>query len=190
LEIEKRRKEEEAQAKRERDAEEKHRQEVAAQALEIAQNLMQQSRQLNQSTRASVDKLANGVAAINTDRVLRNLFAVLVVTTGPNGGIITYASELVFRVSGYRPEELVGHSIDMLIPPEVLAAHKYYRMGYEANPNSRSMGPDRDVLLVTKDGNRIRVWVGLEPDKVTNPEYVTAVILPKDIGYGDGEGKR
>lgn len=128
---------------------------------------------------------------VDTGKALLELFAVVTVTTGAGegGGEIVFVNNLFCVLSGWAKEEIVGQKIDVLIPEESRAAHHHYRLGFEVRPSSRPMGPDREVVLRHKQGHKIRVWVGLDPDTYEDPATVTAVILPMDIGRSYGLAK-
>jgi PAS domain S-box-containing protein len=116
---------------------------------------------------------------------LRDLFAIVVVDSAGEDGIITGANTMLYELAGYEPEELIGAKLDVLIPERSVMAHKHYRLGYMHNPVARPMGPDREVVLLHKDGREIRVWIGLAP-VVGEEGATTAVILPMDIGRSFG----
>ena len=46
---------------------------------------------------------------------------------------------------GYGRDELIGQSIDMLVPERFRSSHAGYRSNYLAEPSARSMGGDRDI---------------------------------------------
>jgi PAS domain S-box-containing protein len=113
------------------------------------------------------------------------LFAVVIVESNGKDGEITFVNDLLCRLAGYEQEDLVGEPLDILIPEKSRRAHHLYRQGFMERPASRPMGPDREVVLLHKNGSELRVWVGLHPLDADN---VCAVILPMDIGRSYGLG--
>ena len=67
------------------------------------------------------------------------------------------------RLFGYTREELVGRSIDMLVPERFRARHPGYRQAFYADPKARPMGAGRDLFGLRKDGVEIPIEIGLKP---------------------------
>ena len=55
-------------------------------------------------------------------------------------GTIFFVNPMVEQLFDYRPEELVGMSVDLLVPESARAAHACNRAEYAAHPRTRSMG--------------------------------------------------
>jgi PAS domain S-box-containing protein len=94
----------------------------------------------------------------------------LAVEACPNGMIMTDAAgDIVLvnaeaeRLFGYGRDELLGNSIDILIPDSMRAAHAGHRQHFVECPGSRRMGIGRDLYGLRKDGALIPVEVGLNP---------------------------
>lgn len=118
-----------------------------------------------------------GPAAAWPGAMLDKLFAVVTVQGGGDEGLIVGANSLMCALSGYSEGELIGKTLDMLVPQESREAHRFYRQGFMLRPSTRLMGPDREVLLAHREGHNIRVWVGLSP---IGDDHVMAVVLPMD----------
>ena len=116
---------------------------------------------------------------LSAHKALVGLFAVCIVSAGEDehGGEILFVNDLFCSLSGWAKEDIVGQKLDVIIPERSRSAHQYYRRGFEFRASPRPMGPDREVVLLHKDGKEIRVWVGLDPDRMENPTTVTAVLL-------------
>jgi PAS domain S-box-containing protein len=107
-------------------------------------------------------------------------FAVCVVKTEKDGtGIITTVSHFLTELSGYAEDEMVGQSPAMLIPDKAKVAHRYHRLGFMQHPQVRPMAPKREVTLLQKNGQELRVSIGLTP---IAPDIVVARISPIDTG--------
>ena len=64
---------------------------------------------------------------------------------------------------GYGRNELIGQSIDMLVPERFRSSHAGYRSNYLAEPSARSMGGDRNIFGRRKDDSEVPVEIGLTP---------------------------
>jgi PAS domain S-box-containing protein len=78
-------------------------------------------------------------------------------------GTIVLANREVERLFGYGRDELVGRSIDILVPERFRARHPGFRDGFFKNPQARPMGAGRDLFGLRKDGSQIPVEIGLKP---------------------------
>jgi formate hydrogenlyase transcriptional activator len=92
-------------------------------------------------------------------------------------GMITLANEQVERAFGYSPGELIGQSIDILIPQSRRAAHAAHREAFMAMPEARPMGAGRDLLGRRRDGSEFPVEVGLSPLATEHGSFVLAVVV-------------
>lgn len=64
---------------------------------------------------------------------------------------------------GYQDKELIGQSIEVLVPMEARHSHKEYRNGYNHHPKTRLMGASLKLDGVKKDGTEFPVQVSLNP---------------------------
>ncbi len=76
---------------------------------------------------------------------------------------ILLVNKEIERIFGYSREELIGHSIEVLLPERYRAGHPDLVAGYMQNPTQRSMGEGRDLSGRRKDGSEVPVEVGLHP---------------------------
>jgi len=112
----------------------------------------------------------SGVVLDITERKLADERFRLAVESSPSAMIMTdlngkivMTNAQVEKIFGYRHEELIGQSVDMLVPKRFLEAHSVHRAEFTANPSSRPMGAGRVLYGVRKDGSEFRVEVGLNP---------------------------
>ena len=92
------------------------------------------------------------------------------------GGKILLVNAEVERLFGYRRKELIGNSIDILLPAAMRAAHVKHRESFVAHPEIRRMGVGRDLFGVRKDGTQIPVEVGLNPIRTRDKLLVLSAV--------------
>jgi len=119
--------------------------------------------------------------AANTDEMIR-----LAVEASPSGMIMTDAAGTIVlvnaeaeRLFGYRRDELIGQSIDMLVPAAMRGSHAAHRGGFVEQPQTRRMGIGRDLYGIRKDGTQIPVEIGLSP--IRTPEGLLVLSAITDI---------
>jgi len=108
----------------------------------------------------------------------------LVVEAAPSGmimvdelGRVVLVNSQVERMFGYSREELLGESIDLLVPSSVRAKHPCQRAGFFADPKARAMGAGRDLYGQRKDGSQLPVEIGLNPLMTDGERFVLASIV-------------
>lgn len=92
-------------------------------------------------------------------------------------GEIVLVNPAALQLFGYQKEELLGRSIEMLIPGRFHHAHTGYRDGFYKNPGNRSMGHGRDLFAKTKTGEEFPVEVSLSFYKQKNEFFVIAFLV-------------
>lgn len=80
------------------------------------------------------------------------------------------------RMFGYADDELVGKSIDMLVPKSFRDTHVHHRDAYGKSPRVQAMAPGRDLFGAKKNGALIPVNVALSPLTIQGETYVTATV--------------
>lgn len=108
----------------------------------------------------------------------------LVVEAAPSGmimvdelGRVVLVNSQVERMFGYSREELLGESVDLLVPSSVRAEHPCHRASFFAAPKARAMGVGRDLYGQRKDGSRLPVEIGLNPLMTDGERFVLASIV-------------
>jgi len=76
-------------------------------------------------------------------------------------GTIEMVNAQAERLFGYERSELLGQSIETLVPERFRAGHEGSRDAYSADPKSRPMGVCREVYARKKDGTEFPVEIGL-----------------------------
>lgn len=99
-----------------------------------------------------------------------------IIMTGAKGEV-RYANIETERMFGYRREDLIGRSIDLLVPARLRRLHASFRQGFVANPSRRAMGVGRDLKARRRDGSEFPVEVGLVPVETPSGLVVTAMVV-------------
>lgn len=82
------------------------------------------------------------------------------VMTNPAGTILMVNAQTE-QSFGYDRVEMLGQSVEMLVPERFREAHIGFRQAYFANPESRPMGAGRELYGRRKDGSEFPVEIGL-----------------------------
>src|SRR5579863_316321 len=104
-----------------------------------------------------------------------------VVESAPTAIVVTDAHGMIELVNaqtektfGYSRDEMLGQSIELLVPPSYRQGHLDSRRGFSANPRVRGM---RGLYGMRKDGREIPVEIGLNPLVFDRGSSVLASIL-------------
>lgn len=76
-------------------------------------------------------------------------------------GCITSANERAERMFGYERGELIGQSVEVLVPAPLRERHVKHRMTYAASPQVRSMSKEKNLRACRKDGTEFPVEISL-----------------------------
>ena len=131
--------------------------EVSRKALEVSE----------QTARALLESATQAVVGIGRD------------------GKIQLVNRAVENMFGYKPEELVGRSLEMLIPPDARERHIKQRNDYFVHGNPRPMGVGMDLKGVKKDGSVFPIEASLSmTDTPSGPlavSFISDITRRKDI---------
>jgi PAS domain S-box-containing protein len=78
-------------------------------------------------------------------------------------GRITDMNAQAAHLFGYSREELIGESIEILVPEQVRAQHRSDRDAYMESPKTRPMGQGLELYARRKDGTQCPVDITLSP---------------------------
>ncbi|MGE3109401.1 MAG: PAS domain S-box protein [Phycisphaerales bacterium] len=142
---------------------------------------------LSASPVLSRDGTLAGIAQISHD-ISQRLAAEeqfrVVVESSPSGvcvanerGTIVLVNRAIEHLFGYSRDELLGQSVDMLLPMRSRGSHAALRDGYVRNPTERPMGAGRDLFGRRKDGTEIAVEIGLCPISIRGSASVLASVI-------------
>ncbi len=91
-------------------------------------------------------------------------------------GTILMKNPRLGEMFGYAAGELIGQSIEVLIPHAVRHRHAEHRHNYNTRPVQRSMGRGMDLKGVRKDGTEIAVEVSLNHFELHGGLYVMGLV--------------
>lgn len=100
------------------------------------------------------------------------------------GGLIRLVNAATENMFGYRREELMGRSVDMLVPAAARFKHAQHRLGFLEHPETKAMGKGamgkgRDLFGQRKDGTEFPVEVALNP--IEGPDGLLVLSVITDI---------
>jgi PAS domain S-box-containing protein len=93
------------------------------------------------------------------------------------GGRIVLVNDLIVRMFGWEKAELVGQSVERLLPERHRDRHPSFRNSYFDAPSERVIGGGRDLTSRRKDGSEFPVEVGLRPVEMAGQSYALASVL-------------
>jgi PAS domain S-box-containing protein len=100
-------------------------------------------RESESTVRALLESAAQGIITVDKD------------------GRITLANAMAERMFGYSREELVGMTVDSLVPAGARHQHAEQRRGFFQSPRMRPMGLGSELAAVRKDGSEFPVEISL-----------------------------
>ena len=98
-----------------------------------------------------------------------------IIETNADGNIVLLnaATEQLF---GYTRAELLGRTVDCLIPDDARSRHAAHRAHYMGNPTTRPMGSGLQLNGRRKDGTHFPVEISLSPVKSATGFRISAII--------------
>lgn len=96
-------------------------------------------------------------------------------------GRIVLANQQVDRLFQYQREELIGQSIETLIPDRFRASHVAQRETYYRDPRTRPMGAGLSLLARRKDGTEFPVEISLSPNRYRDRGEEAVICVVRDI---------
>ena len=141
------------------------------QSLSSAQIPIAQRERLNHQLRIEVGRLELAPDAV----VIVELAPDAIVIVDAQGCIqlVNRQTEVLFR---YGRHELIGRSIEVLIPERYHAGHAGHRAGYQREPCLRPMGAGLELFGRRKDASEFPVEISLSPVEIQGQSLVTSVI--------------
>lgn len=91
-------------------------------------------------------------------------------------GKIMLINSQTMRLFGYGRHELIGQSVEMLMPARFRMSHEGYRTGFGVGRQVQPMGMGRDLYALRKDGTEFPVEIGLATIE-TEEETLTISVI-------------
>ena len=119
-----------------------------------------------------------GAAAESNDKLLGAIiegspYAKILVNKDGRIALVNAQTERLF---GYERDELLGESIEMLVPERFRHGHPGLRQFFNEAPIARLMGAGRDLYGRRKDGSEVPIEIGLNPIKTDREGFMLAAI--------------
>jgi PAS domain S-box-containing protein len=92
-------------------------------------------------------------------------------------GRVVMVNTAVEEMFGYKREDLVGQSIEIIVPERLRTQHFADRRTYAAAPVARRMEANRDIVGRRKDGTEFPIEIGLNPIKTRRGALILSVIV-------------
>lgn len=126
------------------------------------------------SSKAATPHLMEQVSAIFPLVVERAPMGILLVN---ERGVIRHMNPKGLSIFGYALHELVGKTMEVLMPERSRRVHVQHRTGFTATPQARGMGEGRILFGRHKKGHEVPVEIGLVPLNTPDGSMVLATIL-------------
>lgn len=112
------------------------------------------------------------------EKTLRALFesAPLAFVMVDQSGTIVMVNNEAEKLFGFDRRELMGHSVEELVPLSSREHHPGLRGNYFEAPEARRMGAGRDLYACRKDGSEFPVEIGLKPIRTDDGLFVLSAI--------------
>ncbi len=118
-----------------------------------------------------------------TDPDLTGDLATALVHFAPDGllvsdedGVIVTVNQRLCDIFGYERSELIGESVERLVPEQLRQVHRAHRTRFGADPATRVMGVGRNLAGRRRDGSEVAIEIGLSPVPVDDGFRVLAIV--------------
>jgi len=108
----------------------------------------------------------------------------LAVESAPNAMVMVDAAGVILlvnaeteRLFGWARAELIGQSIDILVPERFRGRHPGHRAEFMHRPEVRAMGAGRELYGLRKNGTEFPVEIGLNPIRTSTGTLVLSAIV-------------
>ena len=108
--------------------------------------------------RAALERLPVGVLMVNSD------------------GVLMLVNRELQRLFGYTDGELLGQSVNVLVPDSSHGAHTAAWSTFMEQPQARTMGAGRELFGRRKDGTEFSVEIELTPLRIRDATFVLASV--------------
>jgi PAS domain S-box-containing protein len=91
-------------------------------------------------------------------------------------GTMVLVNHQATRLFGWSQDDLLGKSIDMLVPARFRPQHAGHRTGFAAQPRARAMGAGLELYGLRNDGSEFPVEISLSPMETEEGPFVSSAI--------------
>lgn len=99
-----------------------------------------------------------------------------IVITDEEGKIINI-NKYAERQFGYAQHDVIGKTVDILVPAKIHSRHHKLREGFYQHPEPRRMGEGRDLYAQKKDGTEFPVEISLSNYEINGKIFVIAFVI-------------
>jgi PAS domain S-box-containing protein len=93
-----------------------------------------------------------------------------------SAGVIRFVNRQVSAVFGYTRDEIIGQSVEKLMPERFRLRHVGHRERYRNNVRARPMGAKLELFGRRQDGSEFPVEISLSPIQESEPVLIAAAI--------------
>jgi PAS domain S-box-containing protein len=94
-----------------------------------------------------------------------------IIVTNANGEIVVFNAKAE-ELFGYKHTEVLGRTVEFLMPERFHQRHVAHRYGYREQPTKRSMSNTTNLLARRKDGTEFPIEAGLSPVQTKDGTFV------------------
>ena len=108
----------------------------------------------------------------------------MLIETAPMGiviadkrGCISDVNAQALQMFGYGRKELLGKSVETLLPERLRESHEGHRTGYSKDPHARPMGVGMELFARRKDGTEFPVEISLGPLQTGDELLISSIVV-------------
>ena len=125
-------------------------------------------------TKTPAEPLFTGRGSETIRRLIEAVPDAMVIADAKGGIVLVNThAELLF---GYDAQELLGQSVEVLVPESLRHKHVQHRDEFRAEPRTRPMGSGLELFGRRKDGSVFPIEISLSPTEDADGFFVTASI--------------
>jgi PAS domain S-box-containing protein len=117
------------------------------------------------------------------DSFINNSPLAIVITN--KDGVIIEVNSMTEEMFGYKAIEMLGRSIECLMPEDLRKKHRKHRASYDAQPHKRPMGIGLDLIGSRKNGETFPIEIGLsyseDDDGIRVTSYISDITGRKQV---------